>query len=599
MEAKKWSALGLGALLLVGYNASQPDLIAMRTTEENYPGTKRAERYGPSLVWLDRLMAGQSGSSVYAKETQLNFNVLSSMMVAGLASGFKSQVANLLWMKSDEYWHKGLLTRQVPLMEAVVTLDPQFIEAWSTAGWHWAYNIYADLPERPDLKKLGKDSKQLRLEQERCVNIGLDYLKRGSNLNPETYRLWFENAWTRGEKAGIYDDETVRLMRTARAQKDARQLERTVAEANGKSKTEEVLGEDLVGRNIGHIYEKMPDIDKALDEYMTLIVNGGLRKQYPMGNIENGVATSGTVGSVGSVIVLSKEQKQQFEKIGCSDWDIVQIAEFYVKAKPDARAIVKAAIPQIDDVLKRADEIRALRPELTAAGRYWGLYGRDYDQIAGIYRDNDAVVRAQIKKLVPDVEKLLEAQKARETAQAFEAQATGAFVSITARYVPTWQQMKRGDLAGAVSTIIGVMNADGIHHVQKMPVMAKIFELRGDAPEVIRNSLTAAKQFENDSSQEIGLHLLAKLYEAERLKAVGTPQEKVFAHKEYETWYRGRERNTLDFYSRRNTFLLEDKYGFTPPQNIINEIKKARRSGSGVNAAPAPPNVAQYQNQQA
>ena len=52
-------------------------------------------------------------------------------------------------MKSDEYWHEGLFTRQVPLMEAVVTLDPQFIDAWSTAGWHWAYNIYADIPTNP------------------------------------------------------------------------------------------------------------------------------------------------------------------------------------------------------------------------------------------------------------------------------------------------------------------------------------------------------------------------------------------------------------------------------------------------------------------
>lgn len=599
MEAKKWGALGLGALLLIGYNASQPDLIAMRTTEEKYPGTKRAERYGPSLVWLDRLMAGKRGSDKIP-ETKLDFNVLSSMMVAGLASGFKSQVANLLWMKSDEYWHKGLLTRQVPLMEAVVTLDPQFIEAWSTAGWHWAYNIYADLPERPDLKKLGKDSPQLRKEQERCVTIGLDYLSRGANLNPETYRLWFENAWTRGEKAGIYDDETVKLMRTARAQKDARQLERTVAAAKGQgTKTEEVLGEDLVGRNIGHIYEKMPLIDKALDEYMTLIVNGGLRKQFPMGSMENGVATSDTVGSQGTVIILNSAQKTEFEKIGCSDWDIVQMAEFYANAKPSEKAIVKAAVPQIDDVLKRAVEIRAMRPLLIEAGKYWGLYGKDYDQIASIYRDNDAVVRAQIKKLVPDVENLVAAQKARETCQNFEPQGTGAFISITARYVPTWEQMKRGDLAGAVDTIIGVMNADGIHHVQKLPVMAKIFELRGDAPEVIRNSITAAKSFENESSQEIGLHLLASLYDKERLKAKGTPQEKAFAHKEYESWYRGRERNTLDFYSRRNTFLLEDEYHFTPPKDVIEQVKKARRSGSGVNAAPAPPNVAQYQTPQA
>ena len=122
-------------------------------------------------------------------------------MVAGLASGFKSQVANLLWMKSDEYWHQGLFTRQVPLMEAVVTLDPQFIDAWSTAGWHWAYNIYADIPTNPDNIKAGPET--IRTKQEDAVKTGLDYLDRGSNLNPDTYRLWFEYGWTRAEKPDI------------------------------------------------------------------------------------------------------------------------------------------------------------------------------------------------------------------------------------------------------------------------------------------------------------------------------------------------------------------------------------------------------------
>ncbi|HEX8552201.1 MAG TPA: hypothetical protein VF681_11685 [Abditibacteriaceae bacterium] len=579
MEAKKWGAIGLGTLLLVGYNAGQSGIVAMRTTESKYPGTKKAERYGPSLVWVDRLMAGRAGSGKFAKETKLDFNVLSSMMVAGLASGFKSQVANLLWMKSDEYWHKGLLTRQVPLMEAVVTLDPQFIEAWSTAGWHWAYNIYADLPERPDLKKQGKNSAALRREQERTIEVGLDYLTRGANLNPETYRLWFENGWTRYKKAGILDEETVRLLRNARAQKDARELERTVADANaqGKSKTLMVEGDDLVGRNIGHVYEDIPQIDKALDHYIELLVNSGLRKQFSMS--------------------MGKEQKESLEKIGANDWDIVQLIDFYKKANEADKATIRAAMPQIDAAIARGKEIAAIRPQLIDAGKYWGLYGKDYSQIAEFYRTSDAINRAQIKKLVPDVERLVEAQKARETAQAFESQATGAFVSIAARYYPAWQQMQAGKLAEATNTLLGVMNADGVHHVQKMPVLAKVFELRGDEAGVIQNSLAQAKQFENDSSQEIGLHFLAVLYEKQMNAETDPAKKKALARKAYETWYRARERNTLDFYARRNSLLLEDTYKFSPPQNIIDEIKKSRNnSKGGVNAAPPPPNVSQYQS---
>ena len=574
MDAKKWGGIGLAALLLVGYNSGQSGIVAMRKNERLYPGTKKPERYGPSLVWLDRLMAGTAGNPAIP-ETKLNLNVLSSMMVAGLASGFKSQVANLLWMKSDEYWHKGMPTRQVPLMEAVVTLDPQFIDAWSTAGWHWAYNIYADLPERPDLKK---NPKALRREQERAVTIGLDYLKRGSNINPETYRLWFENAWTRGEKAGIYDAETVQLMRNAREQKDSRELERTVADANkqGGSKTIKVQGDDLVGRNIGHIYEKMPIIDKALDQYMELIVNGGMRKQFP--------------------VELSTAKKTALDAIGSNNWDIVQIADFYRKADANKKQIIRTNVPQVEAAIERAKEIRAMRPLLEDAGKYWGLYGKDYSQIADFYNTSDAVLKARIKSLVPDVERLVAAQKARETTQGWESQATGAFISITARYIPAWNQAQRGDVKGAAQTIVGVMNADGVHHMQKGAALVKVFELRGDAPGVIKNAMEQARQFEADSSQEIGLHYLAKLYEKQMEQAKDPAQKRALGRQAYETWYRGRERNTLDFYSRRNSLLIEDKFGFSPPQNIIDEIKKSRKnSKSGVNAAPPPPNVAQYQ----
>ena len=105
MNPKKWGAVGLIAVLLTLYNGAQADLIAFRANTTVWPGTHIAERYGPSLAWLDRLMKGREDEKNH--RVKLDFTVLSSMMVAGLASGFKSQVANLLWMKSDEYWHRG------------------------------------------------------------------------------------------------------------------------------------------------------------------------------------------------------------------------------------------------------------------------------------------------------------------------------------------------------------------------------------------------------------------------------------------------------------------------------------------------------------
>src|SRR4051812_38845184 len=104
MDTKKWGMLGLAGVLLVSYNLGQTGLVSLRNNETKYPGTSKREAYGPSLEWLDRLARASEDKD--NTRVKLDFSVMSSLMVAGLASGFKSQVANLLWMKSDEYWHQ-------------------------------------------------------------------------------------------------------------------------------------------------------------------------------------------------------------------------------------------------------------------------------------------------------------------------------------------------------------------------------------------------------------------------------------------------------------------------------------------------------------
>jgi len=328
MEPKKWGILGLAGVLLISYNLGQSGLVAMRNNTTVYKGTTNTrEAYGPSLEWLDRLALAAEDKD--KNRVKLDFSVMSSLMVAGLASGFKSQVANLLWMKSDEYWHQGLFTRQVPLMEAVVTLDPQFIDAWSTAGWHWAYNIYADIPSNDDYKKKGP--KAIRAAQENAIETGENYLQRGANMNPDTYRLWFEWGWTRAEKAGKYDDDTLQKYVIARSKKDAKEVEQTT-QVNGETVTKKVQGLDVLGRTIGHLYERIPDFDKALNHYA-----GDLMKATP-----------------------------------------------------------------------------AQRAQLDLNGTYWRRYGSSYNVIVDTYSAGDPSTQAQIKKLVPDIDKMVKAYAVRQ-----------------------------------------------------------------------------------------------------------------------------------------------------------------------------------------
>jgi hypothetical protein len=531
----RWGLLGLAVLSLILYNAAQPELVRFRTMDASENANAGAqtsqvssvekqrqreiskERYGPSLTWLDRVMKASGGAGTKEDEytPHLDARVLSSMMVAGLASGFKSQVANLLWMKSDEYWHKGLLTRQNPLMEMVVTLDPQFIEAWSTAGWHWAYNIYADIPSNQTYKNIQPAAlrdKTIRQKQEVAVTTGLDYLQRGANMNPETYRLWFEWGWTRAEKAGLYDNETVELYKIARAQRDARTIE-TTKNVGGKMETVKEEGKlDVVGNTIAHIYEKMPDIDRALDMW--------------------------------------------------------------------GRDLLKGS-PQ---------ELAMLR----AVGEYWHRYGSDYTIIAQMYTGGDVVLKSRIKALVPDVDRLVAAQKMRETMQGRAGTPTGAYITIAARYLPVWELKKQGKYDAAIKALIGVMNADSRYHLTQLATLGKVLELRGDAPEAIAKELEGMRAIEKSSAQDIGLHFLALLYEDLAQQSKDPKARDTFNHLAYETWYRSKERDQLDFYALRKTRYFQDKYGYAPPQKIIDEIKKSRKSGN-VEAAPqVPPNVEKY-----
>ena len=521
MELSKWGALAGAGLLLVSYNLAQPGINKLRNNrpDENTPGATKAktEAYGPSLQWLDRLARASdaSGTSVDAKgnlvgsgKVKLDFSVMSSLMVAGLASGFKSQVANLLWMKSDEYWHEGLFTRQVPLMEAVVTLDPQFIDAWSTAGWHWAYNIYADIPSNPDYVKKGPMA--IRRAQENAVKTGLDYLDRGSNLNPDTYRLWFEYGWTRAEKAGLYDQKTVELYKTARTKSDARTIE--VSGKNGQMVKEKGL--DILGRTIGHLWERVPDFDKAQSQYA-------------------------------------------------------------------------------DDLMGATPAQRKL---LDKAGEAWHRFGGDYTTIVDIYRGGDAVTKSQVKALVPDIEEIAAGQDMRQkiAGETGKDQPVGAYVTIEARYMPAWRLMKAGNLDGAIQEITGVMNADSKYHLTQLPILKKIYEIRGDSPTAIEAAFKQTRENEKTSSQDLGIHFLARLWEMKMDKATDPAEKTKLAMQAYRTWYRSRSRDALDFYALRKTREYEDKYHFTTPQDIVDEIKKSRKSGVP-NAAPqVAPNVQSY-----
>ena len=128
----------------------------------------------------------------YRKEYNLNVPASSireggTVAIMAMVGGFRPLVANLLWLKADQYWHAGGSGwwRLVGVLQTVCEMDPHFIDAWSTFGWHCAWNIWVDAaPE----------------DRPKWVQAGIEAYKRGIYFNPDHYDLYKDLAWLYHDK---------------------------------------------------------------------------------------------------------------------------------------------------------------------------------------------------------------------------------------------------------------------------------------------------------------------------------------------------------------------------------------------------------------
>lgn len=112
----------------------------------------------------------------------LNVGDAGTAAAIAMLGGFKNVTASLLWLRADHYWHMGSLGwwKMYPIFSTVTQLDPHFILAWRTFGWHCAWNLNSEAP--PD-------------EKQRWIDEGLDVYRRGIDANPDSWELHMEVAW--------------------------------------------------------------------------------------------------------------------------------------------------------------------------------------------------------------------------------------------------------------------------------------------------------------------------------------------------------------------------------------------------------------------
>jgi len=101
--------------------------------------------------------------------------------IFAMLGGQRYLVANILWNYSDTLFHNGKTYEMVDPLDACVTLNPSFLEAWSTYGWHLAWNLSS---EDPDI-----------VRKALWFTSGRDVYIRALKANPDKVLPYFDLAW--------------------------------------------------------------------------------------------------------------------------------------------------------------------------------------------------------------------------------------------------------------------------------------------------------------------------------------------------------------------------------------------------------------------
>lgn len=176
--------------------------------------------------WFQIVARGQHG------DTELAVTGVTGVVAGAALGGFREVAATMLWMKTHEYWASGqaLQAKALWLMRLVTLLDPHWLEPWRVTSWHLAYNLYVETDD-PELRA-------------KYLQMGIDSLKEGISWNPNRYDLYLELGWTYFDKVEDFE-EASRWFRAAMRYPHP----------------------EYVDRLVGHAYERMPAIPKALDAY--------------------------------------------------------------------------------------------------------------------------------------------------------------------------------------------------------------------------------------------------------------------------------------------------------------------------------------------
>lgn len=108
------------------------------------------------------------------------------MGVVAALSGFRSVIADFLFIQAHVAWERTEWSRVLLLFRQVTTLQPRSVLFWDMAAWHMAWNAGTAALNDPKQPRLA-----LRLKAQReYFEIGRDFLERGIRHNSDRPQLY-------------------------------------------------------------------------------------------------------------------------------------------------------------------------------------------------------------------------------------------------------------------------------------------------------------------------------------------------------------------------------------------------------------------------
>lgn len=156
-------------------------------------------------------------------------------MTGFVTMGFKPVAADLLWLKADEFWHRGLTHRILPILKTIALMEPKFVLAWSLGAWHLSYNLSAEARTEREANAL--------------VAEGIKFLKEGLARNRERYDLYFELGWIYFDKLKDYET-AIKYFRGATRYPHPEYIDRLIVHAQKKQKGDVPFGDTPVASGV-------------------------------------------------------------------------------------------------------------------------------------------------------------------------------------------------------------------------------------------------------------------------------------------------------------------------------------------------------------